>query len=174
MNTKENTASKKSKIMEVLQNCKKEAEKFGVELDYDPDIFFDDDHLDPVWYGGSIASLKYKGYELSIEVHGDVEIVGDLDGEDFLYKNRENTGAMNLPAADTLRTTFKSDEELNEALVNGDIWYEDNNWIEAAVKDPDGYWHESIVVDEAYDVLDACDNISAWVDFLDKDYVNKG
>ena len=45
MNTKENTASKKSKIMEVLQNCKKEAEKFGVELDYDPDIFFDDDHL---------------------------------------------------------------------------------------------------------------------------------
>lgn len=57
MNTKENTASKKSKIMEVLQNCKKEAEKFGVELDYNPDVFFDDDHLDPVWYGGSIASL---------------------------------------------------------------------------------------------------------------------
>ena len=30
MNTKENTASKKSKIMEVLQNCKKEAEKLSL------------------------------------------------------------------------------------------------------------------------------------------------
>ena len=45
---------------------------------------------------------------------------------------------MATHASDTLRTTFKSDDELMEAVQDRDIEYENNHWTEAFDKKPDG------------------------------------
>ena len=155
------------KIERRYRKMQADAKAFGAELLTEESIFIDDDHLDCVWYGGHIGGLRYKGYEVSVEVHGDVEIVGFMNGHDFLYKNKQNTGAMNMAASDTLRTTFKSDAELWDALnadeeAENKVAFENNSWIEAFVKDPKGHWHGSSVVDDADDVLDACGGISGW------------
>lgn len=172
---KEAKASRK-KIDAAFAKMQEKAKQLGVELLTAPETFVDDDHLDCVWYGGYIGGLKYKGYEVSIEVQGDVEITGFMNGHDFLYKNKQNTGAMNPAASDTLRTTFKSDSELWDTLNAGEeaenkVAFESNSWIEAFVRYPSGEWSEGTVVDDADDVLEACEDISAWVKFLKKNYI---
>lgn len=134
----------RTKIERRYRKMQADAKAFGAELLTEESIFIDDDHLDCVWYGGHIGGLRYKGYEVSVEVHGDVEITGFMNGRDFLYKNKQNTGAMNMAASDTLRTTFKSDAELWDALnadeeAENKVAFENNSWIEAFVKDPEGH-----------------------------------
>lgn len=164
--------------IEDYRKMQADAKAFGAELLTEESIFIDDDHLDCVWYGGHIGGLRYKGYEVSVEVHGDVEITGFMNGHDFLYKNKQNTGAMNMAASDTLRTTFKSDAELWDALnadeeAENKVAFENNSWIEAFVKDPKGHWHGSSVVDDADDALDACGGISGWIDWLNENYIKE-
>lgn len=161
----------RTKIERRYRKMQADAKAFGAELLTEESIFIDDDHLDCVWYGGYIGGLRYKGYEVSIEVHGDVEITGFMNGRDFLYKNKQNTGAMNMAASDALRTTFKSDDELVEAVQDGDIAYENNNWIEAFVKKPDGSWSTFSEVAEHDNVLDACADISCWLDWLKANFI---
>ena len=166
----------RSRIERRFHKMQSDAKALGVELLTEESTFIDDDHLDCVWYGGYIGGLKYKGYEVSIEVHGDVEIVGFMNGQDFLYENRQNTGAMNMAASDTLRTTFQSDSELWNAIyadaeAENKVAFENNSWIEAFVKDPNGHWHGSSVADDADDVLDSCGDILAWVDWLEENFI---
>lgn len=168
----------RDKIEKAFRQIEAEAEQFGVELLTKKETFIDDEHLDPIWYGGYIGGFKYKGYEVSIEVCGDVDVSGSVNGREFLYRNKANTGAMNLAAADTLRTAFKSDAELWAAQNADDdtetrVEFLDNNWIEAFVKDPKGHWHGSSVVDDADDVLDACGDISAWIEWLEENYIQE-
>ena len=108
---------------------------------------------------------------LSFEVQGDVCIAGEVKGNDFSYTNRSNSGAMDTHASDTLRTTFKSDDELMEAVQDGDIAYENNNWIEAFVKKPDGSWSTASEVAEDDNVLDVCADISCWLDWLKANFI---
>ena len=155
----------RTKIERRYRKMQADAKAFGAELLTEESIFIDDDHLDCVWYGGYIGGLRYKGYEVSIEVHGDVEITGFMNGRDFLYKNKQNTGAM-------------SDAELWDALnadeeAENKVAFENNSWIEAFVKDPKGHWHGSSVVDDADDVLDACGGISGWIDWLNENYIKE-
>lgn len=147
------------------------AAALGVELLTKPDAFIDDDHLDRVWYGGYMGGLKYKGYELSIEVQGDVCLAGEVNGEDFEYENRDNTGSKS--ASDPLRNAFKNDKELLSALEDGEIYYENNNWIEGFVKSPDGHWSSTTVVAEDENVLDACTDVSGWVAWLKENFIQK-
>ena len=86
----------RQKISRRCRKLRREAAAFGAELLTDEKTFIDDEHLDCVWYGGYIGGLRYKGYEVSIEVYGDVDIYGFVNGADFQYRNRSNTGAMNL------------------------------------------------------------------------------
>ena len=165
MGTKRTVIEQKSKKMEV------EAKRLGVILLTKPETFIDDDHLDCTWYGGYIGGFQYSGYEVSFEVQGDVCITGEVNGNDFSYTNRSNSGAMATHASDTLRTTFKSDDELMEAVQDGDIEYENNNWIEAFVKKPDGSWSTSSEVAEDDNVLDVCADISCWLDWLKTNFI---
>lgn len=164
----------RTKIDEAFKKMQQEAQQLGVELLTDPETFVDDEHLYCVWYGGFIGGFKHKGYTLSLEVHGDVCICGAVNGEDFEYKNRLNNGAMNMAASDTLRTAFKSDAELDEAIQNGDIQYTANNWIEVFVQYPTGEWSEGAVVGETDDVLDACGDIPAWAKWLEQEFITEG
>ena len=169
----------RAKIERRYRKMQSDAKAFGAELLTKEETFIDDDHLDPVWYGGYIGGIKYKGYELSIEVNGDVEICGIVNGKDFEYVNRLDIGAMSANASDHLRTTFKSDAELWEAANAGpdaenEIEFNENSWVEAFVLYPDGKWSEGTVVDDADDVLDACGGISAWIDWLEKEFIKEG
>ena len=164
-------SAKRTVVEQKFKKMEAEAKRLGVILLTKPETFIDDDHLDCTWYGGYIGGLRYKGYEVSIEVHGDVEITGFMNGHDFLYKNKQNTGAMNMAASDALRTTFKSDDELVEAVQDGDIEYENNNWIEAFVKKPDGSWSTASEVAEDDNVLDVCADISCWLDWLKANFI---
>ena len=166
----------RQKIERRYRKMQADAKAFGAELLTREETFIDDDHLDPVWYGGYIGGLQYKGYELSLEVHGDVEICGFMNGRDFEYVNRLNTGAMSMTASDHLRTTFKSDAELWDAVNAGNdaenkVEFNDNNWVEAFVLYPDGTWSEGIVVDDADNVLDACGGVSEWINWLKKEFM---
>lgn len=148
-----------------------EAKRLGVIPLTKKEIFIDDDHLNCVWYGGYIGGIKYKGYELSIEVNGDVEICGIVNGKDFEYVNRLDIGAMSPNASDHLRTTFASDAAFNEALQYGEIEYGSNNWIETYVSSPSGNWDEGMIADDSDDVLDVCCNISSLVDYLEENFI---
>lgn len=169
----------RAKIERRYRKMQADAKAFGAELLTKEETFIDDDHLDPVWYGGYIGGIKYKGYELSIEVNGDVEICGIVNGKDFEYVNRLDIGAMSANASDHLRTTFKSDAELWEAANAGPdaenkIEFNENSWVEAFVLYPDGKWSEGTVVDDADDVLDACGGISSWIDWLEEEFIKEG
>lgn len=164
-------APSREKIHAKLAALEKEAEKYGAELQVMDDDFIDDDHLDCLWYGGHIGSIVYKGHEISIEVHGEVSIYGDPGDEelcDLTYVNKQGTGAYNLAASDTLRTAFKNDAELRAALMENRLVVENNNWVEFFVLTPDGAWHDGDVIDD--DVLDAFDDIGAWIQMLHDDY----
>lgn len=166
----------RQKISRRCRKLRREAAAFGAELLTNEKTFIDDEHLDCVWYGGYIGGLRYKGYEVSIEVCGDVDIYGFVNGADFQYRNRSNTGAMNMTASDSLRTAFKSDYELQEALNAGadahdKIESRGNNWIEAYVRNPDGTWNGDGTVLDYDNVLDACGHISEWIDWLEKEFI---
>jgi hypothetical protein len=166
-------SAKRTVVEQKFKKMEAEAKRLGVILLTKQETFIDDDHLDCTWYGGYIGGLRYKGYEVSIEVHGDVEITGFMNGRDFLYKNKQNTGAMNMAVSDALRTTFKSDDELVEAVQDGDIEYENNNWIEAFVKKPNGSWSTASEVAEDDNVLDVCADISCWLDWLKANFIKE-
>lgn len=104
-------------------------------LEISVDNLIDDDHLDVVWYGGKLLSFKYRDYTVSIVANGEVCIGGEYEGQEFYYRNKLGNGAFNMAASDTLRTTFKNDRELCEALNSGLITYENNNWFEIFVED---------------------------------------
>ena len=159
------------RIQKVLAESREKAAELGVELHVDEDTFVDDDHLDTVWYGGELGWLKYAGYEVHFEVTGEVFITGTYNGEPFEYRNKNNDGAMSRNADDALRSNFFSDEQFHEAIQNCDIEYENNNWVEAHVKKADGEWIDE-VVDDADDVLDVFSNITAWVDWLEREFIN--
>lgn len=168
----------RAKIERSYRKMQADVKIFGAELLTKAETFIDDEHLDPVWYGGYIGGLKYKGYELSLEVHGDVWICGFMNGCDFEYVNAGNTGAMSLTASDNLRTTFKSDAELWDAANAGPdaenkIEFNENSWVEAFVLYHDGKWSEGTVVDDADDVLDARGDISSWIDWLEENFVKE-
>ena len=163
----------KAKIERKYKEMISEAKRLGVIPLTDKEIFIDDDHLNCVWYGGYIGGIKYKGYELSIEVNGDVEICGIVNGKDFEYVNRMNISAMSANASDHLRTTFASDAAFNETLQYGEIEYSSNNWIEIFVSSPSGNWDEGKIADDSDDVLDVCCNISSRFDYLEENFIKK-
>lgn len=184
-------SAKRAVIEQKFKKMEAEAKRLGVTLLTKPDAFIDDDHLDCTWYGGYIGGFQYNGYEVSFEVQGDVCIAGKVKGnevllrlenhtiyesakilrEHFSYTNRSNSGAMATHASDTLRTAFKNDDELMEAVQAGDIEYENNNWIEAFVKKPDGSWSTASEVAEDDNVLDVCADISCWLDWLKANFI---
>ena len=157
-----------------MQNTAKE---LGVTLFTKKETFFDDEHLDCIWYGGETGGFFYKGFKVIFEVNGDVELEGVVKDKPFLYRNRQNTGAMSFTASDILRTTFKNDAKLYSALSDEaedddtSLEFKNNNWIEACILNSKDECIESVAIDWTDNVLEACANIKDMVDWLDKEFV---
>ena len=162
-----------------IENAFAAMQKVAKELDVilltKEETFFDDNHLDCVWYGGEIGGFVYKNFKLVFEMNGDVELEGVVKGRSFYYRNSQNTGAMSFIASDTLRTAFKSDMELYSALEadeNGtDIEFKDNSWIEARVFTSIGEYVGNMVIDWTDNVLEACSSIKDMINWLEKELI---
>lgn len=110
----------------------------GVELNLDPDDIIDAEHLDCFWYGGQIGTLEYKGYTVSIEVHGEVRLTvldEDMKTESLHYINKNNSGAYEDSEVKELIT---DDETLHKLRDEGRAVWSNNNWVEYRIFEPSG------------------------------------
>lgn len=156
----------KEKRIAILE-CKLKAEKAGVKLHLAPENIIDADHLDCFWYGGQIGAFEYKGYTISIEVHGDVRLTlldGAYKEELLIYNNRNNTGAYKAHDNDEVLALIKNDEAFHQLCNDGRIVFSNNNWVEYLVLDAEGNQINDIAWDNVLDnnVLEAFDD-PIWV-----------
>lgn len=142
----------------------------GVKLNLDPDDIIDAEHLDCFWYGGPIGSLEYKGYTVSIEVHGDVRlsVLNDKCEETLLsYNNRNNSGAYEDAEVKAL---VPDDETLHKLCDEGRAVWSNNNWVEYRIFAPDGEEIDTFAWDNVLDnnVLEAFADVSYYKDVIEK------
>lgn len=132
--------------------------------------FIDANHRSHYWYGGECARIEYKGYTAVIEANGDVRAEYAPNGQykaDVKDKNR--SGAF----YNELGCFLANDEELYKAIGNGDLKFDDNNWWEVFLIDPQGNWHDleyvldSSYLDEAVDEVKSLFN--ALIQYVEKE-----
>lgn len=110
----------------------------------------DNDRLDSIWYGGQMVNIKGDGYEADIYAIGDIRAW--IKNEYYCDKN--NGGMFKEYLEDNGIT---NDTELQQAIDNGEIEFENNNWFEVFVQTDDG--------DEFSEVVDLEPNDDfAWLD----------
>lgn len=104
------------------------AKSIGVELSFYPESF-NPDRLNCLWYGGYLADIKVTD-TLSVElnIYGDVyAVLSDKDGQVLAYvKDKGNTGRF----YDEMSSYISNDTELLEALDDGRLKLDYNNWVE--------------------------------------------
>ena len=85
--------------------------------------------FDCFWYGGHLGSVRYRGYLIDVEVHGEVRApIFDKDGnEDYHYVNKNNDVAYSYSE---VRNLVKDDAELYALIKNRRIYIGDDNWVE--------------------------------------------
>lgn len=173
LNDSEDLISIKKKQVAILE-CQLNAEKVGVKLYLAPEKIIDAEHLDCFWYGGQIGAFEYKGYTVSIEVHGDVSATL-LDGshkEELLYYNdRDNSGAYKYGS---VLEFIKDDDTLHRLIDNGQLVFSLNNWVEYLVLDAEGNQINDIAWDNVLDnnVLEAFDD-PEWVKYVVNEIVER-
>ncbi len=104
------------------------AKSIGVELSFHPESF-DMNRLNCLWYGGGLAVIKVsETLSVTLDVCGDVyaELL-DKNGEYLAYvKDKANAGRF----YDEMHQFIENDEELSEALDDGRLKLDYNNWVE--------------------------------------------
>ena len=101
--------------------------------------FIDNDHRSHYWYGGQCAKIEHNGYIASIEAIGDVYAEYAPNGEYKCHvKDKNNVGWF----YNETRNYIKGDKELYEAINNGDLIIDYNNWWECFIYDPQGNFHD--------------------------------
>lgn len=114
----------------------------------DIEQYIDPEHLYSVWYGGSVASIRYRGYNLDILANGDISLYGNIDGEEFSHKDKSNGGSV----YDVLGKKI-TDKELMFYLKNpfyspeNHLEFDNSNWFELFIAAQDGQeYSESYVL----------------------------
>ena len=127
-----------------LKKIKDQEKKYGVEIEISDII--DKDHLDCVWYGGEVGTIKYKGYTVVIAAYGDIRIDAVINGEPFDIKDKNNGGVVYEEIGNLIDDAKLA--ELENADLTGDyIRYENNNWFEFDIIDPDGKYIDCCYMD---------------------------
>lgn len=118
-------------------NAKKSLKKFHEMLmanDASATVnFYDAEHLDCFWYdGNNIVSIDYKGFVICIDVCGDISIsLQNVKDEELNFKHK---GCGRPFFEDTeLKSYIKDDKKLNYYTRNGDLVFENNNWINVVI-----------------------------------------
>ena len=143
-------------------------EKFGVKINISQLI--DKDHLDCLWYGGEVGTIKYKGYTIAIGAYGDVRLYGKIKGSWVEVKDKNNAGE----AYGAIAVEHEIDDDALHALTSdtseyGYLVYENNNWFEVDLISPEGEWidlcgSDNVLSDDLLDCFSSVDDYFAFVD----------
>ena len=99
----------------------------------------DDQHQLSFWYGGECARVEHKGYTVLIEAIGDIRVWYTVNGENIAYcKDKGNNGNFYY----VMSGYFKNDTEVLKAMQNEELLFDNNNWWELSIIDPQGVWHD--------------------------------
>jgi len=121
----------------------------------------DKDHRDPLWYGGRLVEVKYKGYTFILGAYGDVRATLLLEGGGDIYvKDKYNAGRF----YDEMHNFIKSDFELADFENKGKLTIDNNNWFEILIDGPDGKQHDLGWLCDSFDYEDAVDELLAGMD----------
>lgn len=166
-------SSGKEKILETLKKAHEEAEKLGAVLECDHNDFYDDSHLNCIWYGGCFAVLKYRGFEVRFEVRGEVRFTYFADFEHEIevldYVDKNNDGAYRH--AEALKA-LKNDTVYEMVDEEGLIEWGNNNWVEFRILDEDNnnivdYFNaDTVLADD--NILDALNDLKHYTDIIDE------
>lgn len=156
---------------------KQQEEKYPVDITFNDWQIRDSKHLESIWYGGEIARIKYKGYVITIEARGDVEVCGEVKGRKVNFYDEHNQAAAWAEIG-----SFVDDEDLKKDEMKSAIIEE--NWFEFNVIEPGGkyleYYGNNVLdgnlldcLEDIGDYLDIVNNIidDIWRDIL-LDYGN--
>lgn len=114
------------------------------------------------WYGGFVSEIFYKGYTFKLEANGDVRAALYADqGEELCYvKDRGNQGRF----MDEMSYYIENDTQLLDLIEDDLLVFENNNWWECFVIDPDGQWHDLMWDLDSMNYFDAVEEIIAHMD----------
>lgn len=89
---------------------------------------FDNEHKDSIWWGGDIVSIEYGKYTITIGAYGDVRAI--INDEYYCDKGNGGMFAEYLP-----EQKIFNDKDLQKAIKENRIEFENNNWFEAVIWD---------------------------------------
>jgi hypothetical protein len=148
--------------MEKLNKLIAKAKEQGIEIEMVQDLI-DENHLDSLWYGGTIARITKGRYCIALMAMGDVRAtLYDENKNEIAYvKDKGNYGRFYEEMADYI----KNDKHMYELEHNGQLVFDNNNWFEWSVYDTE---------EEEYIGPDCFDNIleEGILDFLEVDAIN--
>lgn len=139
---------------------KQQEEKYPVDITFNDWQIRDSKHLESIWYGGEIARIKYKGYTVTIEARGDVEVCGKIKGRKVDFCDKHNQAAAWAEIG-----SFVNDEDLEKEEVKSAII--DSNWFEFNVIEPGGRYLEyygNNVIDG--NLVDCLEDIGNYLDIV--------
>lgn len=124
--------------------------------------FIDIDHQDSLWYGGSVAEIKYKGYTFDISATGDVyATLLNSDGEEIAYvKDKNNSAAF----YGEMQSYIKNDKQLYKAQNSGRLILDHSNWWECFLTLPNGTFVDMMLSLDASTISEAIEEVAATMD----------
>ena len=119
-----------------LADIKKSEKTFDVKI---TTHIYDKDQLDCSWYGGTVATIKRNdGWEIIISAIGDIRLNGRVDGEEFEFVDKNNSGKLYCELYwiddENLRSLLDKDESESEDYLE----FGNNNWFEFDFRTPNG------------------------------------
>lgn len=148
--------------MEKLNKLIAKAQEQGIEIEMVQDLI-DENHLDPLWYGGAMARITKGKYCIGIMAAGDVRAtLYDENKNEIVYvKDKGNCGRFYEEMADYI----KDDKHIYELEHKGQLVFDNNNWFEWSIYDNE---------EDEYIGPDCFDNIleEDILSFLEVDVIN--
>ena len=124
---------------------------------------FDSTRQDSIWYGGDIVCIHLKRYDVIIGAYGDVRAT--INGN--YYVDKCNGGQFSEYLEDE---NIYNDNDLKQAIQEGRIEWDDNNWFEAFIWDTKTKDWLGNSWDMVLDELDANDDF-AWLESWVKEHI---
>ena len=135
--------------------------------------FYGKDHLECFWYNGySIAEIEYKGYTVCFDVTGEVNIAvypkGNFEKDPLIFTRK---GESKLFEDVDCRAAIANDDKLAKLDLEGNLDFDNNNWINITViKKTSDSWEnvtEPEVAGES-NLLEAVDNnFDYYIQYID-------
>lgn len=153
-----------------LEQIRHQEKTFDIEINISDII--DKDHLDCIWYGGEVGTIKYKNYTIVIGAYGDIRLSGKINGEDIYVVDKNNGGEVYNSLGHLL-----DDDKLKQLLSpmsedfdkDNYLEFKDNNWFEVDLISPEGKWIDLSGSDNVLDdnLLDCFTGIETYFEYVD-------